>query len=162
MRKRSGKFYRRNEADTMERLGLSPTKNSGSGWVEKEDGYSDAIICQLKSTDAKQITVKLEDLKTLVYNSLVSHKVPVFAIQFLQTDDIWLLVRPGDLKAATDGLGVENKGRPENSILDDFSQSPAYDEDIRAPNMVKSDAEARERFAKERDEERKRRWGRKN
>ena len=29
MAKRSGKFYRRNEAEVMESLGLKPTKNSG-------------------------------------------------------------------------------------------------------------------------------------
>ena len=38
--KRSGKFYRRNEQDVMAQLGLQPTKNSGSGWIEKEDGQS--------------------------------------------------------------------------------------------------------------------------
>ena len=31
--KRSGKFYRKNEAEVMKALGLKPTKNSGSGWV---------------------------------------------------------------------------------------------------------------------------------
>lgn len=30
---RSGRFYRRNEAEVMKSLGLRPTKNSGSGWV---------------------------------------------------------------------------------------------------------------------------------
>ena len=30
---RSGKFYRRNEAEVMKSLGLRPTKNSGSGWL---------------------------------------------------------------------------------------------------------------------------------
>lgn len=30
---RSGKFYRRNEAEVMKSLGLRPTKNSGSGWI---------------------------------------------------------------------------------------------------------------------------------
>ena len=30
---RSGKFYRRNEAEVMKSLGLKPTKNSGSGWI---------------------------------------------------------------------------------------------------------------------------------
>ena len=30
---RSGKFYRRNEAEVMKSLGLRPTKNSGSSWV---------------------------------------------------------------------------------------------------------------------------------
>ena len=36
--KRTGKFYRKNEAEVMKSLGLIPTKNSGSGWIEKEDG----------------------------------------------------------------------------------------------------------------------------
>lgn len=31
MPKRSTKFYRKNEADVMKRLGFKPTKNSGSG-----------------------------------------------------------------------------------------------------------------------------------
>lgn len=31
--KRSGKFYRKNEADVMKMIGLNPTKNSGSGWL---------------------------------------------------------------------------------------------------------------------------------
>ena len=31
--KRSGKFYRKNEAEVMKALGLKPTKNSGSGGV---------------------------------------------------------------------------------------------------------------------------------
>ena len=56
--KRSGKFYRRNEEDVMRRLGLEPTKNSGSGWIEKEDGQSEHVICQLKSTDAQSISIK--------------------------------------------------------------------------------------------------------
>ena len=52
--KRSFKFYRQNEAEVMKSLGLKPTKNSGSGWIEKEDGQNDYIICQLKSTDAQK------------------------------------------------------------------------------------------------------------
>lgn len=31
--KRSGKFYRTNEKEVMQRLGLVPTINSGSGWI---------------------------------------------------------------------------------------------------------------------------------
>lgn len=31
MSKRSTKFYRKNEADVMKRLGFKPTKNSGAG-----------------------------------------------------------------------------------------------------------------------------------
>ena len=56
--KRTGKFWRKNERDVMERLGLEPTPNSGSGWIAKEDGQSDDVICQLKSTDAESISFK--------------------------------------------------------------------------------------------------------
>ena len=31
--KRTTKFYRKNEEEVMESLGLKPTKNSGSGWI---------------------------------------------------------------------------------------------------------------------------------
>lgn len=33
MAKRSGKWYRKNEAEIMRDLGLRPTINSGSGWI---------------------------------------------------------------------------------------------------------------------------------
>lgn len=92
--KRSGKFYRKNEAEVMKALGLNPTKNSGSGWIEKEDGQSNDVICQLKSTDASSIKVNKKDLDVLSYNAAVAHKIPVFAIQFLQSDEVYLLIKP--------------------------------------------------------------------
>lgn len=96
--KRSGKFYRKNEQEVMRSLGLEPTFNSGSAWIEKEDGQNENIICQLKSTDANSIKINKNDLDTLEYNSLVAHKLPVFAIQFLQTNEVYLVLRPEDLK----------------------------------------------------------------
>lgn len=96
--KRSGKFYRNNEREVMRSLGLEPTFNSGSAWIEKEDGQNENIICQLKSTDANSIKINKNDLDTLEYNSLVEHKLPVFAIQFLQTNEVYLVLRPEDLK----------------------------------------------------------------
>lgn len=96
--KRSGKFYRKNEEEVMKLLGFMPTKNSGSGWIEKEDGQSEDAICQLKSTDAQSIKVNLQDLHTLDYNAEVSHKVPVFAIQFISSNEVFLVVRPENLE----------------------------------------------------------------
>ena len=95
--KRSGKFYRKNEADVMRSLGLKPTKNSGSGWIEKEDGQNDYIICQLKSTDAASIKVNQKDIRILEYNASVASKLPVFAIQFLNTNEVWLMMKPEDV-----------------------------------------------------------------
>ena len=90
-------FYRKNEAEVMKSLGLEPTKNSGSGWIEKEDGQNDFIICQLKSTDAQSIKVNQKDIRILEKNALVSHKLPLFAIQFLNTNEVWLLCKPEDI-----------------------------------------------------------------
>lgn len=110
--RRTGKFYRRNEAEVMEQLGLTPTKGSGSGWLEKEDGYNDTILCQLKSTDAESITVKQHDLHTLLYNSIVSHKLPVFAIQFLNTDEVWIMAKSDDLMNVANGLQPYKQRKP--------------------------------------------------
>lgn len=96
--KRSGKFYRNNEREVMEGLGLMPTPNSGSGWIVKEDGESEDIIAQLKSTDANSIKVNKKDIDTLIYHSYVSHKIPLFIIQFLNSNDIYFIIRPEDLQ----------------------------------------------------------------
>ena len=110
--KRSGKFYRKNEAEVMRSLGLEPTPNSGSAWIVKEDGQSEDVICQLKSTDAMSMKINLKDIETLEYNALVAHKLPVFAIQFLCNNQTYLLVKPEDLQDVS-GLIVGNK--PDNS-----------------------------------------------
>lgn len=92
--RRSGKEYRNNEKEVMLMLGLEPTKNSGSGWIEKEDGQSEDVLCQLKSTDAQSIKVAKYDLDTLQYNAAVSHKLPVFAVQFLGSNEVYLVLKP--------------------------------------------------------------------
>ena len=95
--KRSGKFYRNNEKEVMRSLGFTPTPNSGSGWIVKEDGQSEELICQLKSTDAKSIKIVKSDIDTLEYNALVAHKLPVFVVQFLSTNECFLVIRPEDV-----------------------------------------------------------------
>lgn len=96
MAKRTGKFYYKNEKQTMRDLGFKPTIASGSGWLEKEDGQSENAIAQLKSTDSQSINVSLLDIQKLEHNSRVSHKRPVFIIQFLQTNDTFLVMRPDE------------------------------------------------------------------
>jgi hypothetical protein len=98
MGKRSTKFYRKNEAEVMKRIGLKPTKNSGAGWIEKSDGQSELCICELKSTDKKSISVKQEYLNTLEYNAAVSHKIPVFAFQFLNKDEVWVAIKEDEFR----------------------------------------------------------------
>lgn len=98
MAKRTTRFYRKNEEEVMEALGLQATKNSGAGWVEKEDGQNDHLIAQLKSTDASSINIKLRDIQVLEANAITCHKVPMFVVQFLGTGDTFIMARPSDME----------------------------------------------------------------
>lgn len=97
MNKRSTKFYRKNEEEVMKRLGFKPTKNSGAGWIEKCDGQNEQCICELKSTDKESYRLSQQTLHTLDYHAAVAHKLPVFALQFLNTGEVWVMIKPEDL-----------------------------------------------------------------
>lgn len=112
MAKRTTRFYRQNEAEVMSALGLKPTKNSGAGWVEKEDGQNDHLIAQLKSTDAASIKINLRDIEVLEANALVCHKVPVFVIQFLSTGDTFIMARPSDMNQVVQYINTGDCQRP--------------------------------------------------
>lgn len=159
--KRSGKFYRRNEREVMESLGFEPTPNSGSGWIVKEDGQNEDAICQLKSTDANSIRVCQKDIEVLEYNALVSHKIPVFAIQFLKTNEVFLLVRPENLEEVskvikgeslreshTDFLGLDmGQLEVERGISEKDLNQKGYRKQV-----IKSSSKGREDFTKEYEE----------
>jgi len=148
--KRSGKFYRRNEAEVMESLGLKPTPNSGSGWIVKEDGQSEEVICQLKSTDAESIRIHKKDLDVLSYNAAVAHKLPVFAIQFLQSNEVYLLVKPELLCEAAKYIETGEYTDTNTFIGVDLSEH----EDMTADcgQKIKSSSKAREQFKREREQ----------
>jgi hypothetical protein len=147
--KRSGKFYRKNEADVMKALGLKPTKNSGSGWVEKEDGQSEHVICQLKSTDANSIKVNKKDLDVLSYNAAVAHKLPVFAIQFLQSNEVYLIVKPEMLCEAAKYIETGEYESANEFVGIDLSE---HEEVTSTPKrVIKSSSNAREKFHQEND-----------
>lgn len=155
MSKRSIKFYRKNENEIMESLGLRPTVNSGAGWVQKEDGENETFLCQLKSTDKQSISIKNVDLRQLELNAVISHKIPVFAIQFFESGDIWLMLRPQDLKEFS--LSKQN---------DDFIDSMLEEQKIEEKEQKQVDKTytksynnniARNKYWKEREEEQKQR-----
>ena len=145
--KRSGKFYRKNEAEVMLSLGLKPTKNSGSGWIEKEDGQSEDVICQLKSTDANSIKVNKKDLDVLSYNAAVTHKLPVFAIQFLQSSEVYLILKPEMLCEAAKYIETGEYESANEFVGIDLSEHE--DMTTCTKKVVKSSSNARERFKME-------------
>lgn len=147
MAKRSGKFYRKNEREVMEQLGLKPTVNSGSGWIQKEDGQNEAVICQLKSTDAQSISVKLDDIRTLQYNAQTVHKLPVFAIQFLQSNEVFVLVSPQHLQEVAKYL-KDGTVSIHDTVFDQIGQSEDT-KSIGAKKTIRSSNSAREQVRNE-------------
>lgn len=131
----------------MKSLGLKPTKNSGSGWVEKEDGISDAVICQLKSTDKESIKLNKRDIDVLNYNAGICHKMPVFAVQFLQSNEVYLLVKPDML---TDLAKYIETGTytSQNDFLD-LELSDVEETTVKTKRKIKSSSSARIRFNEE-------------
>lgn len=118
MNKRTTKWYRKNEAELMKRLGFKPTRNSGATWIDKADGQNDHCICELKSTDKASFTVKQEYLHTLEANAIEAHKLPVFAFQFINRDEVWLAVKESDIEAF--------KNLVRYSVLEELSEDGNY------------------------------------
>lgn len=145
MAKRSGKFYYQNEREVLERLGLRQVPGSGNGWVQKEDGESDDILCQLKSTDAQSIRVQKLDIEKLEYHAMVSHRLPVFAINFLSDNSTYLLVSPESLLEVAEYLETGNKPQSvdEGLIIDSVASHGHH-------RVIGSGAEARIQMEKER------------
>ena len=148
---RSFKFYRKNEEEVMKSLGLKPTKNSGSGWIEKEDGQNDYVICQLKSTDAQSIKVNQKDIRTLEKNAMIEHKIPMFAIQFLNTGEVWLMLKPDDLPDAAEYILT---GSIKENRLEQLGIDLEASEDLRtiSHKSIKSSGDSREMFHKQQSE----------
>ncbi len=142
--KRSGKFYRKNEREVMEDLGFKPTLNSGSGWIEKEDGVNDYLICQLKSTDAQSIKVNQKDIRILEKNATVENKIPVFAIQFLNTNEVWIMCKPEDISYVSEYINTGNVNKETIDIVDNIPS-------VVKNKVIKSSGNAREQFHEERN-----------
>jgi hypothetical protein len=63
-------------------LGIKRVPMSGAG-VQKEDLIDEIdFLGQLKSTSKASIKIERGDVKTLVKNCLISHRIPIFVIHF--------------------------------------------------------------------------------
>lgn len=163
MNKRSTKFYRKNEAEVMKSLGFFSTPNSGAGWVVKGDGQSEHCLCELKSTDKRSYSLKQDTLHIMEQQAAVSHKTPVFALQFLNTGEVWLMVKPEDIQNLQDIVkGIKPK---ENKEIFDFSvdktDKQMYNKSTTTGNANKT-ALAREKYKAELEEKYKKKGKRKH
>lgn len=159
--RRSQKYYRDNEREIMRENGMRETERSGAGWMEKEDGQSDNLIAQLKSTDESSIRIKKMDLEKLFYNAAVTHKTPVFIIQFLQTGEYYFVLRPCDIEMFSDEF-KNNHCNLKQGVLESTMENIEYARmgegasnkgSVRSGGdaRIKFDAEVKSRYEKKRN-----------
>ena len=150
MRNRGKKWYDKNEREVMERLGMKATRASGAGWIEKEDGQSDTLIAQLKSTDKNSITITKHDIDTLRHNAIISHKTPLFVVQFLQSGEIYALCKIEDIEQISQEINEKSVDKPDkpcyNSVTGEV-RTKIYN------SVHESTPVAREQFFSEHDKQ---------
>lgn len=151
-RQRTQKFYFKNEAEVMKDLGLTPTKGSGSGWIEKEDGYNDHVIAQLKSTDKQSYKLNHLDLAKLEHNAMVENKIPMFILQFLSNDSRYALVNIEDIPALAEYIETGEVKMEQSNIIKDFIEGGEELSPVKPKRTIKSSASAREKFHKEKQD----------
>lgn len=143
--RRSGKFYSKNEKETLRSLGLEPAPQSGAGWIIKEDGENEDFIVQLKSTDSSSYRIDMLDIKKLEYHASVSNKIPIFIVQFLSQNKMYAIISVGDMAEVCDGFKKENSEcRKNKSISFEHYESVGRKE-------VKSSSKARNKFFEEKE-----------
>lgn len=80
------RFWRKNEKKLMKKMGMKATFGSGNTWIEKEDGENENFLVQAKSTKAKSISLKKQDILDLFDNAAVLDKTGVFVLDFVDRD----------------------------------------------------------------------------
>ncbi len=118
---KGGDFIRRDwsvhEKAIMRKYGLIPQPASGAGELFKEDGRSERLLAQLKSTEGKSISFKKRDALDLVKNAGIAHKIPIFMFDFVDgtSDFVWIAARAYDLEEVVKEfrlLKVSKEGKP--------------------------------------------------
>jgi hypothetical protein len=154
-RQRSAKWYFQNEKEVMQELGFTPTKGSGSSWIEKEDGENDYVLAQLKSTDYSSYKLTQLDLEKLEHNALIAHKIPLFVLQFLNNDTRYAIMAIEDIPKVAEYIKTGATEKPSEMVItitEDKPKKPA------APK-IKSSSKARDQFYKQKDKEwEQRKW----
>lgn len=144
-RKRSGKFYYKNEAKVLKEFKFTPAPGSGNDWVVKEDGYNEHAMVQLKSTDAASYRLTLFDIKQLEYHAWVEHKLPIFLVQFLKENKVYAIVDVADLDQLPTVFGIEP-----THLNDDFVKIVETEQSDKP--RVQSSAKGRDAFYKQQEQ----------
>lgn len=155
--RRTGRWYSKHEKEILASLNLKPTPASGSGWLQKEDGYNDNILAQLKSTDKSSLILKLDDINKLEYHAAVQNKAPLFIVDFIAREAPYFLVRSTEL-ALLYKLLLEDKPSSQtmSNTLQGMDILSPINSNSNIPQKVISSAKAKEEFYINKQQERRR------
>lgn len=153
---RKSKFWYNNEKKVMRALGFEPTKGSGSGWVDKEDGESEFALAQLKSTESDSYRIQYLDLQKLEYHASVAHKIPIFIVEFLGRET-YAIVNVSDFERLKEVCLGDTSCQA--CVPPHKYDSICFDESdvLVSPKQVKSSKNSRDNFYNER-EKRWKKW----
>lgn len=149
---KKAKFWFKNEKEVMKKLGFEPVRGSGSGWIHKEDGESEFALAQLKSTEAESYKLNYLDIQKLEYHASVSHKLPVFVIEFLNRGT-YIMLNANDLDRIDCLIKGKDNGYAEADIFYRVNADGADNDFNIKGRKVRSSKQERERFYKEREKQ---------
>ena len=97
----------------------------------------------------QSIKVNQKDIRILEYNASVSHKIPIFAIQFLNTNEVWLMAKPEDFTDVAQYISTGKCDTRYEQLGIDLDNA----REIKSVkiNKVKSSSSARECFHRDRE-----------
>ena len=99
-------------------------------------------MVQLKSTDSLSYRLSRLDMKKLEFHADVSHKVPVFLVQFLKDDRLYAIVDVNDIDDLFYGL----KGiKPKESVIN--NNNILYNNNLSVDKpIIKTNKDSRDKF----------------
>lgn len=71
------KLWFKVEQKIAKALGLDRIGFSGAVWPKKEDAENNDVICQVKSTNGKSISIHDTTINDLYERALIQHKIPI-------------------------------------------------------------------------------------
>ena len=75
------KEWERQEHRVAKRTGGKRQPGSGSGWLHPNDVKDDEYLREMKQTEGKSISIKLEDWEKLRRNAIMSGRKPAMHLQ---------------------------------------------------------------------------------
>lgn len=101
-------------------------------------------MVQLKSTDSDSYRLQMLDVKKLEYHAEVSHKVPVFLIQFLKHDKVYAVFELDYLEDIYNSLLLKKPPPKKKEIIEEVFINR---------KVIKSSKTARDKFLKENEKQ---------